>query len=99
MSKSADEQRGLRKLVQRGGQNFYFYISDTDIMFSAPGEGDIKNQDAYSSVNAICRLASKARAAGVPWSTIVKQLDGANVTGNRTWVQDIAQAVRDTVGE
>ena len=94
MAKENETQIGTRHLIKRGGNNFYFFISDTDIMFSAAGEGDIRNQDEYSSVNAICRLISVARSSGIEWPRIIKQLDGANVTGNRTWARDIAGIVR-----
>jgi hypothetical protein len=84
-----DEQTGDRKRVSRDGQQYYFFISDSDIMFSGPNEGDIMRQDEYSPIFAICRLVSVARAAGVEWKRILKQLDGANMTGNRTWVRKI----------
>jgi hypothetical protein len=90
-----DEQTGERVMIQRYGKRYYFYLSDTDIMFSAPGEGDIKNAETYSMINAICRLASKARETGLDWSTIARQLRNANVTSARTWTADIANIIED----
>jgi hypothetical protein len=94
-----DEQTGDRKRVSRDGQQYYFFISDTDIMFSGPNEGDIQRQDEYSPIFAMCRLISICRAAGVEWKRILKQLDGANMTGNKTWVREIAQVIRDYTNE
>ena len=45
MAKENKTQIGTRHLIKRGGNNYYFFISETDIMFSAAGEGDIRNQD------------------------------------------------------
>lgn len=98
MSSDYDEQIGSRHRVSRYGQQYYFYLSDSDIMFSAPGEGDIKNAETYSMVNAICRLISVGRKAGVDWRKIAKQLRGANVTAARTWTADIARIIEDDRG-
>ena len=92
-------QLGQRHRVTRDGQQYYFFISDTDIMFHAPNEGDITRQEEYSAINAICRLVSVSRAAGVEWERILKQLDGANVTGNLTWPREIGQVIRDYIEE
>ena len=95
MSKPTEEQTGKRRLVERDGEKYYFFISETDIMFSSPYEGSITNQEKYSMINAICRLASKMRVNGIPWTMVTKQLNDANITSNRTWVRDIAQVIED----
>jgi hypothetical protein len=93
-----DEQIGSRHRLTRYGQQYYLYVSDQDVMFSAPGEGDIKNAETYSMINAICRLISVSRKQGVEWPRIVKQLRGANVTQARTWTADIARIIEDDRG-
>lgn len=98
MSSDYEEQIGSRHRLTRYGQQYYLYISGQDLMFSAPGEGDIKNAEVYSMVNAICRLVSVSRKHGVKWSRIVKQLRGANVTQARTWTADIARIIEDDRG-
>jgi hypothetical protein len=90
-----DEQIGNKHTVKRDGHKYYFFVSETDIMFFSPGEGAIKHQEVYSAINAICRLTSKLRQAGGSWGEVLKQLDGANVTGNQTWVKTIAGVIRD----
>ena len=90
-----NEQKGTRHLIRRDGQKCYIWISDTDLMFFPPNDAGIANQEVYSAVNAICRMASMLRGSGREWADIVRQLDGANITGNKTWCRDIAQLIRD----
>ncbi len=94
--KQINEQEGKRHMIRRDGKNYYLYISDTDIMFSGPGESSVQHQDKFSQINLICRMVSLARNQGVSWEKILKQFDNVDVTGGRTMVRDIAQAIRDS---
>ena len=91
-----DEQRGKRHVLRMDGENYYLYVSNTDIMFSGPGESDIKYQEAFEAINLICRLTSKARKLGLSWHDVLKQFDSVSIHGNRTTVAVIAQAIRET---
>jgi len=95
--KNYEEQNCKRIVIRRDGKNYYLIVSYTDIMFSGPAEGGIQEQEMYSMANLVCRLVSLARRRGENWDKILKQFDGANVTGNRTLVRDMAGAIRRVV--
>lgn len=88
-----DEQSGKRHKLARGSA--YLYVSNSDIMFSAEQEGHLKHQEEYSLINAFCRLASKAMKLGMSKDEVAEQLDKAKLSDSRTWVADIAQAIRE----
>jgi hypothetical protein len=90
-----DEQIGTRHLIKKDGHKYYAWISDTDIMFFPPNDAGVQDQEQNSAINAICRLISKLREMGGSWDIVLKQLDGANVTGNQTWCKTISGVIRD----
>jgi len=92
--KGYEEQTGKRAQIRWDGENYYLFISQTDIMFFGPQESDVSYQEKYSTVNLICRLVSILRNAGVGWAKILKQFDAVTFRNERTLVSRIALAVR-----
>ena len=95
MSKLYEEQTGKRCLIRRNGKNYYLWVGQKSIMISGPGESDIANAEEYAMLNAICRVASKAMAYGLPMIEIADQLDKSRLSDSRTWVADLAMVLRE----
>ena len=89
-----DEQAGKRYRVWVKGENFYIWISDTDIMLFGPGEGSEERHKEYSALFALFRMISVSRKDGTPWSKILRQLDGAAAGHERNWPFEIASVNR-----
>jgi hypothetical protein len=94
-----DEQSGKRYRVWVRGENFYIWISDTDIMLFGPGEGSEIRQSEYAALFALFRMISVSRKDGTPWEKILRQLDGADAGHGKNWPADIARVIRDYIGE
>jgi len=96
MGKDLDGERCIRKIIPWNGDSFYLTVTDKSIMFFGPCENTIQHQEKFSHINLICRLASKLRANGVPWKTVLEQFDKVNVTYGQLLVGEIARCVRET---
>lgn len=84
-----------RYFIEIDGWKPYFTVTDKSIMFHAANEGDITNQEKYTSINAICRLSSKLRGCGLEWNEIYRQLDAASMGNMRTVSAIVGQIIRD----
>lgn len=94
-----DEQQGKRYRVWIKGENFYIWISNTDIMLFGPGEGNEERHKEYSALFALFRMISVSRKDGTPWAKILRQLDGAAAGHKHCWPYEIARAIRDYINE
>jgi len=95
MSQDLDEQNGKKHTIRWDGEKCYAWIGEKSIMVFPPNDAGVKHQELYSLLNFACRMISKSRVLGLSWESIVEQLDGANITGNKTWCRDLAQLIRD----
>jgi hypothetical protein len=93
-----DTQTGYRHRIKGIFGNSYVFISETDIMLVVADENNPQHAPMRAMGEAVCRLASKAMAAGLPMLAISEQLRAAD-SGRCTILSDLAMVMEQFVAK
>ena len=88
----------VKRIVLRrpNGQRYYVTINGRSIMVHSPNESAFENADLYHGMNAVCRLASRARKGSMTMGQIAYQIQAAGV-GHKTAFSELARIIREYV--
>ena len=86
---NTDNQDCQKFTIPHRGEKFYLSIGDSFMQFNGPNESSFENATVYSLMNALCRVASKARNRGMTWGEIAYQINASGVD-HRTITEQIA---------